>query len=185
MTNILKNEKAVIITGGPGTGKTSVINYLEVKGFVCVHESGRSIIKHQLKINGSKLPWMDREGYAQEMYLQAICDYLRIQAVNAFSFFDRGIPDVIGYLQLCKLPVPDNIRHSAKTYLYNPKVFITPPWREIYVNDTERKQTFEEAVATYQVMVDVYKLLGYEIVEIPKITVAERADFILSRLEHR
>src|SRR3546814_5798648 len=40
----------------------------------------------------------------------------------------------------------------------------SPPWREIFAADAERKQDFAEAQATYQAMVAVYYGLGYELV---------------------
>ena len=179
---ILKNEKAIVITGGPGMGKTAIIDHLRQSGHHFVAESGRQIIQHQLELNGNKLPWADQKGYAQEMFQTAINDYKLALKKQTLTFFDRGLPDVIGYLKLCKLPVPETIWRYAKTYLYFNKVFITPPWEEIYINDNERKQSFAEAVATYKVMVQVYSELAYEVIEVPRLTIEERANFILGRI---
>jgi predicted ATPase len=65
---------------------------------------------------------------------------------------------------------------------YCRKVFIFPPWEEIYENDAERKQDFNEAVATYDVMVSAYTKFGYDLIEVPKASVKERAQFIVSKL---
>ena len=54
-----------------------------------------------------------------------------------------------------------------------------PPWREIYRNDEERKQDFAEAIASYDACIAIYRELGYEPVDVPRVSVEERAAFIL------
>ncbi len=81
--------------------------------------------------------------------------------------FDRGIPDVMGYLLLCQLSVPAHIEKAAQDFRYNQQVFLAPPWAEIYTKDNERKQSEAEATATYDRMVTVYSKLGYQINLLP------------------
>jgi predicted ATPase len=95
-------------------------------------------------------------------------------------FFDRGIPDLLGYCHLIKCDVPDNLRRDIEMYRYNKIVFIAPPWEEIYAHDEERKQGWEEAVMTYQKIVPAYVDAGYEAIELPKSTVEERVEFVLT-----
>lgn len=164
-------------------GKTSVIDWLSKAGHRVIPESGRDIIQKELETGGNKLPWADRQGFAEEMFTRAIADF--DQAFfnkDVWTFFDRGIPDIIGYLMLCKLPVPDKMRIAAKHYCYQKKVFITPPWEEIYERDNERKQSFDEARATYKVMHHVYTDLGYSLVQLPKLPIQDRATFILDEM---
>jgi predicted ATPase len=94
-------------------------------------------------------------------------------------FFDRGVPDVIGYLRLLGLPAPAHMMRAADLFRYHHRVFIAPPWPEIFAPDRERKQTLEEAERTYTAMVETYAELGYELVELPRAPVAARLDFIL------
>jgi len=176
------NKQAIIVTGGPGMGKTSLIEKLGQMGYACIQESGRHIIQAELKSGGNRLPWADRQGFAWEMFYRALADYKRAQANNILTLFDRGLPDVIGYLMLCQLPIPDSTWSAAKTYRYHPQVFIAPPWQAIYVTDNERKQSFQEAEATYKVMANVYTQLGYSLIVIPKTTVDERAQFIIENI---
>ena len=63
-------------------------------------------------------------------------------------------------------------------------MFLTPPWREIYVTDPERQHGFEEAVAEYDRLERAYPALGYEVVVLPRIGVSERVNFVLARLEN-
>lgn len=59
---------------------------------------------------------------------------------------------------------------------------MAPPWPEIYLTDPERRHGFEFAVAEYSRILEIYALLGYEVMILPKIEVAERADFVLRAL---
>lgn len=174
----------VVITGGPGMGKTTIITAMSAQGYNCIPEVGRRIIQQQICVQGNKLPWVDPLAFAQTMFEHAVIDYENCNQshINAPIFFDRGIPDVMGYLTLSGLEIPDQILDAAKKYTYFPKVFITPPWEDIYVNDTERKQSFDEAIATYITMEQTYIKLGYTLINIPRVSVSERVRFILSQI---
>ena len=95
------------------------------------------------------------------------------------AFFDRGVPDVIGYRRLLGRPVPPHMRRAAELYRYDPKAFICPPWPEIFMTDQERTQTPEEAERTFRAMALTYAERGYDLVEVPRGPVADRVAFIL------
>jgi predicted ATPase len=116
------------------------------------------------------------------MFNAALDDYFNLITHSEPIFFDRGIPDVIGYLGLCGLPVPFSMIETARNNRYHSDVFITPPWQEIYENDKERKQDFAEAVRTYEMMKEVYPKFGYRLVEVPRLPVSDRVCFILDHL---
>lgn len=97
-------------------------------------------------------------------------------------FADRGIPDALGYARLIGLRNTREIERACGEYRYASLVFTAPPWEEIYCVDTERKQDFEEAQRTYEVICGVYREYGYELIELPRCSAAERARFILERL---
>ena len=176
----MKKDNFFIVTGGPGMGKTTLINALTSQGFSCVPETGRDIIRQQVAASGNALPWGDREAFARLMFEQSVADFRQRAGLTAPVFFDRGIADTIGYLELCELPVPDDMREAATLYRFNTKVFLTPPWKAIYEQDSERKQSFAEAVRTYDQLATTYQQLQYELVVLPTATIPERVCFILS-----
>ena len=106
--------------------------------------------------------------------------YTHHQSANSTVFYDRGIPDIIGYLVTIHKAVPSHLDRALWQYRYYPKVFIFPPWREIYTQDNERKQPFHEAVRTYKAMEKIYAETGYKLIEVPKLPVRERVEFVLS-----
>ena len=171
-----------IITGGPGSGKSSLVDALAATGFRHMPEAGRAIIQDQVAIGGTALPWDDREAFAALMLGWEMRSYREAVALHDEVFFDRGIPDVVGYLRLSGLPVPDHIVRAAELCRYHKRVFITPHWPEIFAQDTERKQTLAEAEATHGAMAEAYADLGYDLIYLPIASVAERAAFIQSHL---
>jgi predicted ATPase len=116
-----------IITGGPGAGKTTLINALSAVGFACSGEAGRQIIKDEVAAGGTALPWIDPRTFADRMLAFDIESYQRLRMRRGPVFFDRGIPDVIGYLNLLGLCAPEPVRQAAVDCRYNRHVFIAPP----------------------------------------------------------
>ena len=176
--------KRIVITGGPGSGKSTLLNILNKKGFSMSMEAGRSIIQDQILIGGNALPWGDRELFADLMLSWELRSWQDATTSNNVHFFDRGIPDVKGYLSLCNLPIPEYLEKAIKLFRYDKTVFIAPPWREIFVQDSERKQSFHEAELTYHAMMMTYRNSGYNLIELPLSTAEERVEFILSKLNY-
>jgi predicted ATPase len=171
-----------IMTGGPGSGKSSLIDALTRHGYARTVEAGRAIIQDQVDIGGNALPWADRALFAEFMLAWEMRSYRIAQEHRGPVFFDRGVPDVMGYLRLVNLPVPPHVIRAASEFRYNRCVFIARPWKEIFHPDRERKQDFDEAVRTYESLAFTYKELGYELVELPCVSIDERVQFVLRRI---
>ena len=171
-----------VVTGGPGAGETSLITELARRGFHTIPESGRAIIREEMQSGGEALPWADRMAYAERMLERDLSAYEDAQELSGPVIFDRGIPDMTGYLALCGLPVPPHVAAAAKAASYNARVFLAPYWDEIFTQDTERKQSRAEAEATCAVMRETYTALGYQITELPRADIATRAGFVCKQL---
>ncbi len=174
----MSSPKLFVITGGPGAGKSTLIAALAHAGFAVAPEAGRRIIQKQQAAGGSALPWTDPLAFAQAMLVHDLESYARLAAEPGPVFCDRGIPDVIGYLRLERIAVPDAMRRAAREHRYNQRVFVCPPWHEIYSTDSERRQTPEIAEHTYAAMVEVYTELGYTLIDVPRAPVDTRLRFV-------
>lgn len=170
-----------VVTGGPGSGKTSLITELACRGFHTISESGRAVIREEVASGGDALPWADRMAYAERMLERDLRAYEDAQTLSGPVIFDRSIPDILGYLTLCGLPVPPHVAAATKAARYNARVFLAPYWDEIFTQDTERKQTCAEAKATCAVMRETYTALGYQITELPRADIVTRADFVCAQ----
>ena len=171
-----------VVTGGPGSGKSTLIETLQRREFASMPEAGRAIIRDQVKIGGTALPWADKAMFAELMLGWELRSWHEASALKRAVLMDRGVPDVIGYLALCGLPVPTHVEAAAQMYRYNRKVFIAPYWEEIFGQDAERKQDHKEAEETAQVMADTYMRFGYQLVELPRVSVEARVAFVLDHL---
>jgi len=189
MADINKNQNKMIknnyyiITGGPGAGKTTLINELERSGYKYVPEVARKIIKHQLEVNGDALPWADTKDYSRLMLEYCIRDYNQYIQNDEILFFDRGIPDTLGYESLMNFQENNKLQEAVTNYRYNEHVFILPPHEGIYTTDNERKQSFEEAAQTYKVMMSVYKKLSYNLIIVPFMPPILRAEFVINHIQ--
>jgi predicted ATPase len=178
----MRTDHLFVVTGGPGSGKSSLVEALAAQGIATMPEAGRAIIRDQTAIGGDALPWADRVAFAGQMLGWELRSHGTARALPGPVVLDRGIPDVIGYLRLCGLPVPAPAGRAATVFRYNRTVFIAPHWPEIYAQDAERKQDEAEAAATHAMMAQVYAELGYELVPLPLASVDERAKFVTERL---
>jgi len=176
------NPNLVVLSGGPGSGKTTILQELARLGFPHVPEVARQIIQEQVRSGGSALPWADRQAYTALMLQRSIDSYREHASASTPLLFDRGIPDTLGYARLIGLPDIAAIEDACRQYRYAPVVFLAPPWPEIYHTDRERKQDLAEAARTYTVLAETYQSCGYQLLEIPRLPPAARAQFLADHL---
>lgn len=166
-----------VVTGAPGSGKTPVVRELMRRGFLGVNEPAREILAEQRAIGGNGVYDKDSQLFCDLMLERAIADYERLADAGEPAFFDRGIPDMVGYAEIFGLD-PSAAQAASRSYRYDDVVFALPAWPKIYVTDAERKMTFESAQAFGNRVREVYLALGYRIVEVPRDSVVARASFI-------
>jgi predicted ATPase len=178
----LDSDRFFVLTGGPGSGKSTLIERLRARGYARSDEAGRAIIQDQVLIGGNALPWRDTKAYAELMLSWEMRSHRAAHELSGTVFFDRGVPDVIGYLRLQDLAIPAYMAKAVELFRYNRQVLIAPPWPEIYAQDAERKQDLEEAERTYVAMQETYADFGYDLIELPRVSIDERLKFVVEAL---
>jgi predicted ATPase len=177
-------QKKIVITGGPGSGKSVVINELIQRDYVCMPEISREVTLNARK-SGIEQLFLNEPMLFSKMLLEGRKEqYLEAERTGAaIVFFDRGLPDVNAYLDHFNLVYDDYFHRMVEDYTYH-KIFIMPPWPDIYQMDTERYEDFDQAREIFRSIEKIYMRLGYDLISVPKGTVEERVDFILKQISH-
>ena len=164
-----------VLTGGPGIGKTTVIEILASRGFEVVPEAARMIMEEEKASNGNIFPWTDLAKFQEKVTIRQI--ELEKEIKSDVAFLDRGVIDGYGYSVLGGITVPEIIeREGLGRYR---KVFALEPLN-IYVNDGIRLEDKEEARKIHDAIISAYKHFNYEIITIPVLPPEERVRYILS-----
>jgi predicted ATPase len=173
-------NRFVVISGCSGGGKSTLLTELGGRGHDVVEEPGRRIVKEELEGGGSALPWVDGPAFARRAIAMALADRAAAEARPGWVFFDRGLVDAAAALQ--HMTGEPALETLARPHPYHRRVFLTPPWPEIYGTDPERRHGLDAAMAEYERLLEAYPALGYEVLVLPKVSVAERAEFVLATL---
>ncbi len=182
-TLILKTRK-IVITGGPSTGKSTVIEALKKRQYVCFDEVSRDIIKEAQKEGIEQLFLTDPLLFSRKLIEGRVRQYYEADQVGQeLVFFDRGIPDVNAYLKYSKQEIPEEFEKITRAHPYDRIVFIMPPWDEIYTNDAERYENFNQAQLIHNKLVNYYKELGYYLIFVPFGPVEKRVDYMIDSLK--
>lgn len=183
------NRKKIVITGGPGTGKTAIINELKNQNYHCFEEIIRSLTLEAKKEKEDTTPISNPIAFVSDPLdfntrllngrLNQFEQALGIE--KPLIFFDRGIPDVLAYMSFFNQSYSEDFLNVCRHHKYN-HVFLLPPWESIYETDNERFESFEEALKIHAFLEEVYIKLGYNIIEVPFGSIQERTDFIINSL---
>jgi predicted ATPase len=173
----------VVITGGPGAGKTTLRAELASMGWATVSESARAIIAERLARGQSPRP--DSLAFAQEILRRDIEKYSQQQQSSQWVFFDRGAVESIAMVHEAS-PVPGaKLRAMLDSYRFHSPVFVLPPWEAIYVTDAQRDHSFAHACQVHTQLVDWYGSCGYDLHEVPRLPAPERARHVVQVLFER
>lgn len=182
-----KRNYKVVISGGPGSGKTMLISILQNRGFQTFEEYSRTVIRNGFEGGYENYFKTKPDEFSKAIFQGRIRQWEKANALplnktKPYIFFDRGIPDTYAYLQA------DGKNTSlwekqAIPYVYD-HIFLLEPWLEIYHTDNERMEPFHEAKRYYVSIKKTYEALKCPIDIVPKGTPENRIEFILNILDY-
>ncbi|MBM3894391.1 hypothetical protein FJ366_02235 [Candidatus Dependentiae bacterium] len=174
-----------IFTGGPGTGKSSVIAELASRGYQTVQEAATIVIADELK-KGEKTPWSENWFEGKLATIMEIAQNNLPQNNLQPVFFDRSPLDPLVYIALYEKKSPTETISKLKNLLssgkFNPKVFLFNDLG-FCKNTAIRHEDVAEMLRIENAMVQHYTLHGFEIIRVPAGTIKDRTDFILSHIK--
>jgi predicted ATPase len=175
--------KKIVITGGPGSGKTTLINRFKEMGFSCLPEISRQITAEAQKKGIEQLFLKDPLLFSKKLLEGRLSQYKDAKNhTPPFLFYDRGLPDVTAYMNYFNTRYPSFFTTTCEQNRYD-AVFILPPWKAIYKQDKERYETYEEAVKIHDFLLDEYSKFNYKVFDVAPGTVEERIAYIQNKLE--
>jgi len=178
---LIHKDNLYAFTGGPGAGKTTLLRRLQALGEACVEESARAVIQVEAAAGRGRPTGL------------AFCELMMARDLAAFhaagaqrTFLDRSLVDAWGTARVMGLGDWPASEAAVRSHRLNRRAFIFPPWKAIYATDSERSQSWAEAVQAFERCGEAYEAAGYELVSVPLADVEARAGFVLevcSRLE--
>ena len=167
----------ILVTGGPGVGKTTLLKEIELRGFTTVGDTARALIAERKRSGLTPRP--PPLEFAEEILRRDCAQYKAASQRADLVFFDRGVPEALGMLELARPLLAAELEARLAEFFYHETAFILPPWESIFVQDAERDQTFADTLRVHASLRRWYVRCGIRLVEVPKGTVGERTDFIL------
>jgi len=162
----------VIITGSPGTGKSTLL--AELASCVEVAEEvSRALILSEREKSSDISPWGNVKTFANLALERMLAQYQMQE--SSCCVYDRAIPDLMVSLLHRGASVESIYERAVKDQLAGSVVFFAPPWEEIYVSDDLRPETFEQTLSLSSLTREVYQDLGFDLIELEKTTPSERA----------
>ena len=171
--------RRAVVTGAPGSGKSTLLAEVARHGIATGQEVARAILQSP---GGMELRADRPTDFAMAMLEAQKVTWDRGGPEDGPILFDRGFADIVGFLRLEGLRVPDEIDAACREFRYEGPVFHAPPWGAIYRQDDERIQSWEEAVESDAAVIGAWRDYGYNPIELPFADPAERARYVIERL---
>ena len=176
---MVSSQIRAVLTGAPGAGKTTLLDAAAAAGLATSPEVARVLLQQP---GGMELREGDPLGFAEAMLEAHVHEFERHEGQTGQVLFDRGFPDVVGFLDVSGLPIPNSVDAACRRLRYTGPILRAPAWAEIYQQDAERIQDWEQAVASDEAVTAAWRRYGYEVTDLPFAPVAERLRFLQSRL---
>lgn len=179
--------KRYILTGAPGSGKTSVLRVLaERSGYDVVEEAATDVIAHEQEL-GNDEPWNDPSFVDAILALQRQRQEDSRPAGAEVQVSDRSPICTLALARYLGHPVPvalrEEIERIATRRIYERRVFLVRPLG--FIEPTAaRRISFDDSLTFEGVHRQVYVALGYELVDVPAAEVAARAEMVDSCINY-
>jgi predicted ATPase len=175
-----------ILTGAPGSGKTSILNHFLSNGLAVAAEAATDVIADE-QDRGIAEPWLDPSFIDKILEVQRARELAPVGPGVLVQFFDRSpvctlaLARYLGYSQSRLLS--SEIARIISAGVYERKVFFVRPlgWVE---PTAARRISYAESLEFERVHEVAYRELGFHLVDIPAVAVPLRASLVARHAGH-
>jgi predicted ATPase len=165
-----------ILTGAPGSGKTSIVRQLEVDGFSVVEEAATDLIALQ-QTQGIAEPWTNPSFIDAVTLLQRDRQLSAANESAEIQFHDRSAICTVALARYLGYPIPDiltgELDRIQKEGVFEQRVFFIQNLG--FITPTEaRRISFEETLRFERLHEETYREFGFEICYVPAGNLSER-----------
>ncbi|HEU0003754.1 MAG TPA: AAA family ATPase [Ktedonobacteraceae bacterium] len=173
--------KRYILTGTPGSGKTSLLHELKSQGYAVVEEAATDVIALECT-RGNSEPWMQADFIDKIIRLQKQRQIETVMSSDELQVYDRSpictfaLSRYLGYPpSACLLEEMERIEREN---IYQRQVFFLEHLE--FCQPTEaRKISFEESLLFENIHEEIYTSLGYHLVKVAPEALAQRVHRIM------
>ena len=177
----MNDFRRIVLTGAPGTGKSSTVNELAKLGYSIMPEVSREYWDKTGYGSGGSDPWRNLISFSKAIWKLRVKQYNEANNLTGSIFYDRSVIDVLAYIDAGNKEINEVM--DPKLYPYHEKVFIFPPWKDIYSQDDGRWEPFSTCQLVHDSVMKAYTDLGYQIIEVPRSSIEDRAKFIIDIID--
>jgi predicted ATPase len=167
-----------VITGGPCSGKTTMIDQLADKGFQTVPETARLYMEKEIAKGRTVHEIRENVDAFERSLIKIQLKFERALRTTDIAFLDRGLPDGLTYCRVAGMD-PNEILSECFHHRYE-NIFVLE--RLPIQQDGIRIE--DEAIAGLleEWLVRDYSALGYGVVMVPVLSLKDRLEFVLDKV---
>lgn len=171
-----------IITGAPGSGKTTLVETFKSEGWHTVPDPGRAEYEHQIALG--RPSELSRKEYSnfQQLVLNRFVLSVDDLGATAQIIFDYGLAESLAFLKLTGTPWSDNILEAAVKFRFHKIFVLDMVVLDSCVDDGVRTETEKERALLRSLIIDIYVCLGYEPLHVPLMPVEQRFEWVKERI---
>ncbi|MFA6889128.1 MAG: AAA family ATPase [Candidatus Woesearchaeota archaeon] len=166
--------KRIVISGGPGVGKTELITHLGFMGYQTIPEVARLLFEEGVSID-NRTPLEFQQIVLERQYK------LEQEITQGVVFQDRGIGDVLGYIDFFNLSLKDFLTPLSLSH-YDHILILDPLPSEMYQGPPHRREDVETARKVHSAICNAYIRSHTPVIYIPYMLDPIRALYVLKEL---
>jgi predicted ATPase len=174
----MESNSWIVVTGGPCSGKTTVLRYLEKSGYRVEYEIARLYIDEEMKKGHSLADIRRDEAIFQTKVLCRKIKFEKTLPKREMIFLERGMHDSLAYFSFIGAPIDGKLQKQIEKSTYR-KIFVMEMLP--YQKDYARTESARDASTLERLLIRSYENAKFAVIKVPPDSIEARAKYILER----